>query len=290
MPIITVQFIKDVVATPEQKRQLIAELTNTFVGVVGEVIRPFVYCLIQETPPMEWTIAGVPISDLAALTGTQHGGVVERTDDLMRQAITPDRLEGEPEDQPAGEEHKAEITATTATERKDELTSVAMQMIPFSKRESVLQEAPSPQSHSPPGVAERNKEVVAVLNAALNNQQFDRVAALVAPDVINHTGESSVTVGLEALIESLACFRSAVPEWSVRLDTVVAQHDRVATRCTFAGTHSGAFMGASASGKKVSWTAFIVYRLNDEGKIAERWETVDSVGMLTQFGVVPVTA
>ena len=30
MPIITVQFIEDVVATPEQKRQLIIELTNKF--------------------------------------------------------------------------------------------------------------------------------------------------------------------------------------------------------------------------------------------------------------------
>ena len=40
MPIITVQFIKDVVATPEQKRELIVELTNTFVGILGDVVRP----------------------------------------------------------------------------------------------------------------------------------------------------------------------------------------------------------------------------------------------------------
>ena len=42
MPIITVQFIKDVVATPEQKRELIEKLTDTFVGVLGEVVRPYV--------------------------------------------------------------------------------------------------------------------------------------------------------------------------------------------------------------------------------------------------------
>lgn len=35
MPIINVKFIKDVVATEEQKAELIVKLTNTFVGVLG---------------------------------------------------------------------------------------------------------------------------------------------------------------------------------------------------------------------------------------------------------------
>src|SRR4051812_17230118 len=68
MPVITIQFIKDVVATPEQKRQLIVEMTNTFVGILGDVVRPFVYCIIQETPQQEWGIAGVPMPDLVYLT------------------------------------------------------------------------------------------------------------------------------------------------------------------------------------------------------------------------------
>src|SRR5882757_8087114 len=87
MPIITVQFIKDVVATPEQKRELIIKLTDTFVGVLGDVVRPFVYCIIQETPQAEWGIAGVPMPDLAYLTGTKHAGVIARSNDLMRGAI-----------------------------------------------------------------------------------------------------------------------------------------------------------------------------------------------------------
>ena len=87
MPIITVQFIKDVVATPEQKRQLIVELTNTFVGILGDVVRPFVYCIIQETPQAEWGIAGVPMPDLVYLTGPQHAQVIARSNDLMRGAI-----------------------------------------------------------------------------------------------------------------------------------------------------------------------------------------------------------
>jgi 4-oxalocrotonate tautomerase len=87
MPVITIQFIKDVVATPEQKKQLIIEMTNTFVNILGDVVRPFVYCIIQETPQQEWGIAGVPMPDLPYLVGEKHAGVVERSNSMMRGAI-----------------------------------------------------------------------------------------------------------------------------------------------------------------------------------------------------------
>ncbi len=87
MPIITVQFIKDVVATPEQKQQLVIELTDTFVNILGDVVRPFVYCIIKETPMGEWAIAGVPMPDLPYLIGPEHEKVIGRSNDLMRAAI-----------------------------------------------------------------------------------------------------------------------------------------------------------------------------------------------------------
>jgi len=87
MPIITVQFIKDVVATPEQKQQLIIELTNTFVNILGDVVRPFVYCIIQETPQAEWGIAGVPMPDLVYLTSAKHAEVIEKSNAIMRSVV-----------------------------------------------------------------------------------------------------------------------------------------------------------------------------------------------------------
>jgi 4-oxalocrotonate tautomerase len=87
MPIITVQFIEDVVATPEQKRELIVQLTDTFCDILGDVVRPFVYCIIQETPQQEWGIAGVPMPDLVYLTGDKHAGVIGRSNEMMRGAI-----------------------------------------------------------------------------------------------------------------------------------------------------------------------------------------------------------
>ena len=86
MPIIEVRFIRDVVAPePEQKRQLIERLTEVFVEICGEVTRPFVYCLITETPAMEWGISGVPMPDLEYLTGERRAREIADANDLMRE-------------------------------------------------------------------------------------------------------------------------------------------------------------------------------------------------------------
>lgn len=86
MPIINIKFIEGVVATPEQKIELVQKMTDTFVEVLGDVVRPFTYCIIDETPPMQWGIAGVPMPDLEYLT-TRHMEVIERANELMREAI-----------------------------------------------------------------------------------------------------------------------------------------------------------------------------------------------------------
>ena len=87
MPIIEVRFIKDVVADAEQKKRLIEQLTETFVSICGEVTRPFVYCLIHETPQAEWGISGVPMPDLVYLTGERRAAEIKKANELMTQAV-----------------------------------------------------------------------------------------------------------------------------------------------------------------------------------------------------------
>jgi len=87
MPIINIKFIKDVVATPAQKEELIVKMTDTFVSVLGEVVRPFVYCIIDETPHRDWGIAGVPMPDLPFLTGDRYAQIYKTSSDLMKGAI-----------------------------------------------------------------------------------------------------------------------------------------------------------------------------------------------------------
>jgi 4-oxalocrotonate tautomerase len=88
MPIITIQAIEGVVLTsPEQKRELLKKMTDTFISVVGEVARPYTYCLIQETPLYEWSIAGVPLPDLPFLYGPEYAAMHAQSNEIMRNFV-----------------------------------------------------------------------------------------------------------------------------------------------------------------------------------------------------------
>ena len=68
MPLVTIDVIKDVF-TPEQKRQLIAHVTEAMVAVEGEGMRPVTWVRIQEFEQGDWSIGGKPLqaADVQAL-------------------------------------------------------------------------------------------------------------------------------------------------------------------------------------------------------------------------------
>ena len=249
MPIITVQFIKDVVATPEQKRQLVVELTEKFVEILGEVVRPFVYCLIQETPAGEWGIAGVPMPDLAYLTGPKHAAVIERSNELMRAAIG--QMQASQAESLAAQAEAALTPATTDPVLKDHKTAV-----------------------------------ISRLNDAVNSRSLSGFYALMSPDFVNHQGNDAVHEGIDAFIGSFDPVFAAVSDLHIEHVLAIAQYDRVAARIRYHGTHSGNYMGmAPATGKTLSWTGTVIYRFDENSKIVERWEDVDTLGLMIQMGM-----
>lgn len=88
MPVITVQVIKGVVLTSdEQKRELLQKITDAFIGVVGEVARPYTYVIIQETPLYEWSIGGRPLPDLPFLYGPEYAEMHHKANEIMRNYV-----------------------------------------------------------------------------------------------------------------------------------------------------------------------------------------------------------
>ncbi len=88
MPIITVKVIKGVVLTSdEQKRDLLAKMTDAFISVVGDVARPYTYCIIEETPLFEWSIGGQPLPDLPFLYGPDYAEMHSKANAIMKAYI-----------------------------------------------------------------------------------------------------------------------------------------------------------------------------------------------------------
>jgi 4-oxalocrotonate tautomerase len=70
MPMITIDVIKDVF-TPEQKRELITQVTEAAVAVEGEAMRGVTWVRINEFEGGDWAIGGKPLhaADIHAMAG-----------------------------------------------------------------------------------------------------------------------------------------------------------------------------------------------------------------------------
>ena len=59
MPLIWVKLIEGGV-TPAKKRELIVRLTDAFVSVIGEDIRPITWVILEEVKNGDWGMGGEP--------------------------------------------------------------------------------------------------------------------------------------------------------------------------------------------------------------------------------------
>jgi predicted ester cyclase len=81
-------------------------------------------------------------------------------------------------------------------------------------------------------------------------------------------------------------FRGAFPDLHLHIEDEIAEGDLLTTRWAGHGTHQGELMGIPATGKEVTVGGINISRIAD-GKIMERWEEFDMMGMMVQLGVVP---
>ena len=79
--------------------------------------------------------------------------------------------------------------------------------------------------------------------------------------------------------------RSAFTDLRLTVDDQIAEGDKVVTRWTMTGTHTGEFEGVASTGKQVTFTGIFIHRI-EGGKLAERWTAASALGVQQQLGVV----
>jgi predicted ester cyclase len=117
---------------------------------------------------------------------------------------------------------------------------------------------------------------------AIHQKKLDAVDALVAPDFV-HNGEKRGAAGQR---QAVATLLQAFPDVQVTLDLVIADGDRVGANCIWTGTHQGAFMGVAPTGRRVSFTATVILRV-EAGTIAQAWLNEDDLGLMQQLDAIP---
>jgi steroid delta-isomerase-like uncharacterized protein len=113
---------------------------------------------------------------------------------------------------------------------------------------------------------------------------------LVAPEFVGHDPALPQDIaGPDGQREVVSGYRAAFPDLEVTIDDQIAEGDRVVTRWTARGTHTGDLWGIPGTGKQVTVTGTSIDR-NQDGRIVETWSHWDALGLMQQLGVVPAAA
>jgi steroid delta-isomerase-like uncharacterized protein len=136
-------------------------------------------------------------------------------------------------------------------------------------------------------MSEENKSVVGRWFAEVTNRGKLEVAdELLASGYVCHDPNSEAgEVRAEALKESVGYFRNALADMGFEIEDMIAEGDKVVTRWTLRGTHSGELFGVAPAGKPVAMSGIVISRVT-EGKIAEEWDEYDLMGLMRQLGAI----
>jgi steroid delta-isomerase-like uncharacterized protein len=116
---------------------------------------------------------------------------------------------------------------------------------------------------------------------------FDVIDELIADTYIGYDPSQPEPIrGPEEFKANFQQYLDAFSDARITVDDQFAEGDRVATRWTGRGTHSGEIAGVAATGKEVTVSGLTFSRLQD-GKVIEEWTNWDTLGMLVQLGAVP---
>jgi steroid delta-isomerase-like uncharacterized protein len=135
---------------------------------------------------------------------------------------------------------------------------------------------------------EVNLATLAKFAEAVNTGKFDLFNEVVSIENIDHDPAHGQVPGPEGYRAFFSKLRSAFPDLSVTLETMVADDESIAIAYTLTGTQSGSFMGIAPTGKKMKIRGMQISKFKD-GKMVERWGSSDELGMLQQLGVAAVS-
>jgi steroid delta-isomerase-like uncharacterized protein len=132
---------------------------------------------------------------------------------------------------------------------------------------------------------ERNRTTVRAFVAAVNAQAWERIDAVVAPDVVRHSraAGSAQVRSREELKAFLRDELTTFPDAHEEIRDLIAEGDKVAVRHGFSGTQRGPLGSYPPSDKRLESEYLAIYRLAG-GKIVEIWAEWDNLSSLIQLG------
>jgi predicted ester cyclase len=130
-----------------------------------------------------------------------------------------------------------------------------------------------------------NKLLVRRFFEEIDNGHLDIVDELVSEDYVDHNPPPvpGIPAGREGLKQALT---TVLPGMSGRhhIEDQIAEGDKVVTRMTNYGRHTGDLPGAPRTDRELKHGSIVIHRIAD-GKIVEKWAERDMLRLFQQLGV-----
>jgi predicted ester cyclase len=138
-----------------------------------------------------------------------------------------------------------------------------------------------------------SQEIIAMIRQtfeeAYNKGNVNVLDSIIAADYQRHQPPMKNVAGLPAYKKFIHNVRSAYSGFEIRIDDIIVDGDKSVTRITLKGKHTGQAptLQAPPTGKQIEMLACVVSYWKG-GKVAEEWVYNDYLGLVQQFGVIPL--
>ena len=109
---------------------------------------------------------------------------------------------------------------------------------------------------------------------------------LFSADVVDHSNLPGFSPGREGIRQMIAMYRGVFTNAQVDVKDKIAEGDKVVSRCTISGTHTGEYLGIAPTGKQITITVLGMDRVVG-GQVVEHWEHFDPLVLMQLAGLVP---
>ena len=131
---------------------------------------------------------------------------------------------------------------------------------------------------------DQNKAVVRQYFEAVDAQNYSRVKELSADDFSFQSPGLPEPLGIDTLIQAAKAHYAAFPDWRHKIETLVAEGDKVAVKLFQNGTHRAAYEGIPPTGKVVTMPAQCLFVIAN-GKVKEFWAVENYLDFYQQLGM-----
>ena len=123
-----------------------------------------------------------------------------------------------------------------------------------------------------------------IIDEVFNHGHLDVADELVAPTCVEHQ-RGGMGDGPDGAKRTARALRTAFPDFTLTIQDLVVDGDKVWARQSGGGTNLGSFFGRPPTGRTAHIEVYDVARF-ENGQMVEHWGVPDQLGMMFELGLI----